>query len=205
MKKKSTFYSFFIFLDTRKYSFSFDTFSSHRLSWRKWIFHSGFISVLLNRVLFSIFLTQPVFWKKKKLDVLLIVQFFLGQTFASWQILKKICFINYFFLSCVNTASVSRYFYTTHTSKKLCFIHCSLQTRYFFNTIWDTHTSFYSGFSICPHPPTRVAPATRPLAWLRRASESQPSSPEAELNSTDFFNIPQILRALPVLNVTRTL
>ena len=56
-----------------------------------------------------------------------------------------------------------------------------------------------------PPPATRVAPATRPLAWLRRASESQLSSPEAELNSTDFFNIPQILRALPVRDVTRTL
>ena len=36
--------------------------------------------------------------------------------------------------------------------------------------------------------PTRVAPATRPLAWLRRASESQPSSPEAELNSNFLQN-----------------
>ena len=52
--------------------------------------------------------------------------------------------------------------------------------------------------------PTRLAPATGPLAWLRRASESQPSS-EAELNSTDFFKIPQILSALPVYDVTRTL
>ena len=51
----------------------------------------------------------------------------------------------------------------------------------------NTH-SFYSGFSIWLfRPPTRVAPATRPLAWLRRASESQPSSPGAELNSTDFL------------------
>ena len=56
----------------------------------------------------------------------------------------------------------------------------------------DTH-SFYSGFSICP-PPTRVAPATRPLTWLRRASESQPSSPEAGTQLSDFFKIPQILR-----------
>ena len=53
-----------------------------------------------------------------------------------------------------------------------------------------TH-SFYSGFSICP-PPTCVAPVFRPLAWLRRASESQPSSPEAELNSTNWlFQNPQ--------------
>ena len=41
--------------------------------------------------------------------------------------------------------------------------------------------------------PTCVAPATRPLAWLRQASESQPSSPEAELNWF-FFKSPKILR-----------
>ena len=71
----------------------------------------------------------------------------------------------------------------------------------------DTH-SFYSGFSICTHPhPNHLVqhPPQRPLAWLRRASESQPSSPDAELNSTDFFKIPQILRALPVRDVSRTL
>ena len=55
----------------------------------------------------------------------------------------------------------------------------------------DIH-SFYSGFSICSPPPTRVAPTTTPLAWLRRASESQTSSPEAELNSTNWlFQNPQ--------------
>ena len=54
----------------------------------------------------------------------------------------------------------------------------------------DTH-SFYSSFFICP-PPTRVAPARRPLARLRRASESQPSSPEAGLNSSHWlFQNPQ--------------
>ena len=43
-------------------------------------------------------------------------------------------------------------------------------------------------------------PDTRP----RRAHESQPSSPEAELNSTDFFQNPQNpLRALPVHDVIR--
>ena len=40
-------------------------------------------------------------------------------------------------------------------------------------------------------PPSRVTPATKPLAWLRRASESQPFSPEAGLNSSDFFQNPQ--------------
>ena len=46
-------------------------------------------------------------------------------------------------------------------------------------------------FPSAPHP-TRVAPATRPLAKLRQASESQPSSPEAELNSTNrLFQISQ--------------
>ena len=39
--------------------------------------------------------------------------------------------------------------------------------------------------------PTRVAPAT----WPRRASESQPSSPEARSQLTNFSKIPQILRA----------
>ena len=42
----------------------------------------------------------------------------------------------------------------------------------------DTH-SFYSGFSICP--PNMCAPVAR----LPQASESQPSSPEAGLNSTN--------------------
>ena len=44
-------------------------------------------------------------------------------------------------------------------------------------------------FLSAPHP-TRVAPVTRPLAWLRRASESQPSSPEADLNWL-FSNLPK--------------
>ena len=59
----------------------------------------------------------------------------------------------------------------------------------------DTH-SFYSGFSICT-PPSHATPYTRPLAWLRRASENQPSSPETELNSTNwlFQNSPNPLRA----------
>ena len=50
----------------------------------------------------------------------------------------------------------------------------------------DTH-SFYSGFFICS--PISCAPVTRPP----RASESQPSSPEAGLNSTNwlFQNLPK--------------
>ena len=39
--------------------------------------------------------------------------------------------------------------------------------------------------------PTRVAPDARPLAWLRRASESQPSSPEAGLNSLTYSKSPK--------------
>ena len=48
----------------------------------------------------------------------------------------------------------------------------------------DTH-SFYSGFFIGPHLVRH--PPQRPLAWLQRASESQPSSPEAGLNSTNWL------------------
>ena len=63
----------------------------------------------------------------------------------------------------------------------------------------DTHF-FYSGFSICPQ--TRVAPATRPLAWLRRVSKSHPSSSAGKTQLTDFFQIPQNPpRTLPVHNV----
>ena len=62
----------------------------------------------------------------------------------------------------------------------------------------DTH-SFYSGFFICPPPTTTISCDTcpRPRAWLRRASESQPSSPEAGLNSTNwpFQNPPNPPRA----------
>ena len=55
--------------------------------------------------------------------------------------------------------------------------------------------SFYADFSICPLPPTLVAPATRPLHWLWRASESRPSSSDRKNKLTDFSQIPQILRA----------
>ena len=57
-----------------------------------------------------------------------------------------------------------------------------------------------SGFFICPH---LVRTYPRPLAWLRRAIESQPSSPEAELNSTNWpFQNPQNPpHALPVHDV----
>ena len=69
----------------------------------------------------------------------------------------------------------------------------------------DTH-SFYSGFFIAPPPPQHVwHPPQRPLLWLRRASESQPSSPEAELHSTNWlFQNPKILRTFPVRDVIRT-
>ena len=55
--------------------------------------------------------------------------------------------------------------------------------------------SFYIDFSISK---PRATPATR----TRRASESQPSSSEAELSSTDFFqNPPNPPRALSVYDV----
>ena len=60
--------------------------------------------------------------------------------------------------------------------------------------------SFYSGLFISPHPLTH-------LVWHQRsprASESQPSSPEAGLISTNFLQIPKILRALPVRDVIHT-
>ena len=66
----------------------------------------------------------------------------------------------------------------------------------------DTH-SFYSGFFICP--PSRAAPVTRPLAWLWRTSESQPSSPEAELNSTNWhFQNPPCVRFRCMTSFTPT-
>ena len=49
----------------------------------------------------------------------------------------------------------------------------------------ERHNLSILAFSSAP-PPTRAAPATRPL----RASESQPSSPEPGLNST-FFKFPK--------------
>ena len=68
----------------------------------------------------------------------------------------------------------------------------------------DIH-SFYSGFFICP-PYFMQHPPQRPLAWLRQASESQPSSPEAGLNPTDFFQNPQNPpRGLPVHDVIHIL
>ena len=46
------------------------------------------------------------------------------------------------------------------------------------------------------------APATRPLAWLRRASKSHPSSSVRKTQLTDFFQIPQNpQRTLPVHDV----
>ena len=62
----------------------------------------------------------------------------------------------------------------------------------------DTH-SFYSGFSVCLPPPISCDTCPRPP----RASESQPSSPEAGLNSTHwlFQNPPHPQRALPVQDV----
>ena len=63
----------------------------------------------------------------------------------------------------------------------------------------DTH-SFYSGFSICPHP-TCVAPATRPLAWLRKAKVNRLLPRRYSTQLTDFFKSHKILRGLPVHDV----
>ena len=52
------------------------------------------------------------------------------------------------------------------------------------------------------HSPTRVAPATWPLAWLRRANKSQPPSSEPRTQVTDFLQNPQNPpHALPVHDV----
>ena len=59
--------------------------------------------------------------------------------------------------------------------------------------------SFYLGFFICP--PISCDTSPRPL----RASESQPSRLVSSLNSPNFLQIPQFLRALPVRDVIRTL
>ena len=53
-------------------------------------------------------------------------------------------------------------------------------------------------------PLSRAAPIARKFAWLRRASESRPSRPASSFNTPTFFEIPKILRALPVRDVIRT-
>ena len=62
--------------------------------------------------------------------------------------------------------------------------------------------SLYAVFIIWPL--SRAAPIARKFAWLRRASESRPSRPASSFNSVTFFEIPQILRALPVRDVIRS-
>ena len=59
----------------------------------------------------------------------------------------------------------------------------------------DTH-SFYSGFFICP-PPSRAAPVARKFVWPLRAPKVNRLLPRNSTQLTDFFKIPQILRALP--------
>ena len=59
--------------------------------------------------------------------------------------------------------------------------------------------SFYSGLFICPHP-SRATPAQ----GLREQAKVNPSRSVSNLNSTNFLQIPKILRALPVRDVTRT-
>ena len=72
-----------------------------------------------------------------------------------------------------------------------------LWVKRFFDIIRESQ-SFYVGFSISPRPPTRVAPATRPL-W---ASESHPSSSDRKTQLTDFLqNFQNPPRALPVHDV----
>ena len=60
--------------------------------------------------------------------------------------------------------------------------------------------SFYPGFFIRP-PSFRATPAQ----GLREQAKVSPSRPVSSLNSTNFLQIPKILRALPVCDVTRTL
>ena len=61
----------------------------------------------------------------------------------------------------------------------------------------DTH-SFYSGFFICPLPPSRatLAQGLREQAKVNRLLPRQDST-----QLTDFFKSPKILRALPVHDV----
>ena len=60
--------------------------------------------------------------------------------------------------------------------------------------------SFYAGFSI--YPPHNTCSTRHKASASERASESQPSSSEEKLNSTDFFQIPPNLpRTLPVHDV----
>ena len=61
--------------------------------------------------------------------------------------------------------------------------------------------SFYDGFSIRP-PPSRAHP---PQGHWPGFGGSQPSRSMFSLNSTNFLQIPQILRALPVRDVIHTL
>ena len=67
----------------------------------------------------------------------------------------------------------------------------------------DTH-SFYSGFFICPTPYLLQRPQRTNLSDLSEPRKSTLPVRCPVLNSTDFFKIPQILRALPVRDVTRT-
>ena len=58
----------------------------------------------------------------------------------------------------------------------------------------DTH-SFYSGFPICPPPPSRAAPVARKFVWPLRVPKVHPSRSVSSSQLTDFFKIPKILRA----------
>ena len=61
--------------------------------------------------------------------------------------------------------------------------------------------SFYSGFFICPPSPSRATPAQ----GLREQAKVNCLVRCPVLNSTNFLQIPKILRALPVRDVIRTL
>ena len=64
--------------------------------------------------------------------------------------------------------------------------------------------SFDSGFFICPPPPpTRVAPATKVSASKRKPTVFPWG--RSHLNSLTFSKSPQILRALPVRDIIRSI
>ena len=63
--------------------------------------------------------------------------------------------------------------------------------------------SFYSGFFIWPL--SRAAPMARKFVSPQRALKVEPPRSASSFNSLTFFEIPKILRALPVRDVTHTL
>ena len=63
--------------------------------------------------------------------------------------------------------------------------------------------SFYTVFFIWPR--IRAAPIARKFVSPLRVRKSQPSRSASSFNSLNFLQIPKIIRALPLHDVTRTL